>query len=97
MEFAPVASPLARLQARHEHGHVTTLLHTRWQIPGPLLDGSRDPESILAALVEEARSGRLPVTAIDGKAPDDEQLKASLKGMLDSFLEFLARAGLLLS
>ncbi len=100
----PVASPLARLQARHEHSHVTTLLHTRWQIPGPfertvlfLLDGSRDPESILAALVEEARLGRLPVTAIGGMTADDEQLEASLKGMLDSCLELLARAGLLLS
>jgi methyltransferase-like protein/protein-L-isoaspartate O-methyltransferase len=100
----PVASPLARLQARQNHSHVTTLLHTRWQIPGPLeravlslLDGSRDSASILGALVEAIRSGRLPAAVIGGEIGDDERLHAPLQLMLDSCLELFARAGLLLS
>jgi methyltransferase-like protein/2-polyprenyl-3-methyl-5-hydroxy-6-metoxy-1,4-benzoquinol methylase len=98
----PTASPLARLQARSNHSHATSLLHARWQIPGALerellalLDGSRDRACILAALVEAAQSGRLAVTDLGAEVGDEGRVRANLKARIESLLEMFARVGLL--
>ena len=82
----PVASPLARIQARSGDA-VTTLLHTSVELRDPiakrlleLLDGSRDR----AALIDEL----LPLT---------ESSRETLAPALDQNLEALARLGLLVA
>jgi len=67
----PVASPLARLQAR-ERVHLTTLRHTTirledelgWVLVG-LLDGTRDRAALLAELEARLEGGGYPALAAD--------------------------------
>ena len=62
----PVASPLARMQAKHGE-HVTNLLQQRVTLDGltrvllTLLDGSRDRDELVSALADLAASGGLHV------------------------------------
>lgn len=96
----PLASPLARHQAGQGEEHVTTLLHRRWQIPGPferelltLLDGSRDQVALVAALAQAVQSGRLPeATAGEGLAQGPG---LDVQARTDACLRLFARLGLL--
>jgi SAM-dependent methyltransferase len=93
----PIASPLARLQARrHERPLVTTLLHTHLLVEDALgrhalqlLDGTRDRAALLADLRRWVRE-QGPAAATDAAPPVDISPVA-----LEAKLRELARLGLL--
>lgn len=100
----PVASPLARLQAPRG-GTVTNLRHEPVEPNDlqrrllPLLDGTRDADALVAALLNLASDGVIGVrTRADGPAVTDRAVLAkSLRQTVDAELSTLGRAALLLA
>lgn len=95
----PIASPLARLQARRS-SQVTSLCHHTVELENtygqpllPLLDGTRDRGAIRTEMVEIIRSNDIP---LNGKLPS-EKSTAELIGEIDRELENCGRYALLLS
>ncbi len=100
----PVASPLARLQARHEEV-VTTLNHRSLCLPEVvqrglimLLDGTRDLKTLKADLVELLREGALASSDSEGKPLQDEQaIQAMVDDKLPALLAILPRMAVLMA
>jgi methyltransferase-like protein/2-polyprenyl-3-methyl-5-hydroxy-6-metoxy-1,4-benzoquinol methylase len=92
----PVASPLARLQARNS-SLLTTLRHTTVKFDDllrqlvQLLDGTRDHETLLAELTSYATS-RAPTVSADGQS---RPLPLPSREDLEGALSLLARSALL--
>jgi len=100
----PVASPLVRLQAergrtvtnlRHEPGQLNEL-HRRML---PLLDGTRDLDALVAAVVRLAQEGKIGVRVQEGgpAVTDQAVLEKTLRRAVASGLPELATSGLLLA
>jgi methyltransferase-like protein/2-polyprenyl-3-methyl-5-hydroxy-6-metoxy-1,4-benzoquinol methylase len=94
---APVASPYARLQSRAS-SRVTNLFHKTVELENtygrallPLLDGTRDRDSIRKEMTGIIRAGNLP---LGGKLPS-EKTTEDLFGEIDSELENCGRYALL--
>jgi methyltransferase-like protein/2-polyprenyl-3-methyl-5-hydroxy-6-metoxy-1,4-benzoquinol methylase len=98
----PVASPLARLQARQEPRavncrlRVVPLAEFEQQLL-PLLDGMRDRAALWDTLLEAFRQRRFNL--LHNKLPvrDEQQARPILAELLDQHLPRLARAGLLVA
>ncbi len=99
----PVASPLARLQA--EHGlRVTNLRHEPVTLSDlarrmlRLLDGTRDIDALVAAIVQMAKDGQIGVRDREGgpNVTDDMARERLLRHAVESDLPRLAQAALLL-
>lgn len=100
----PVASPLARLQARQEEV-VTTLTHRSLHLPEAvqrglvmLMDGTRDLKTLKADLVELLRTGGLAINDSDGKPPQDpEAIAAMVEEKFPALLAILPRMAILMA
>jgi methyltransferase-like protein/2-polyprenyl-3-methyl-5-hydroxy-6-metoxy-1,4-benzoquinol methylase/Fe-S-cluster containining protein len=99
----PVASPLARYQARHQTAadiHITTLTHRKVKLDDldlvilPLLDGSRDRAALVDALVNAVNEGSLTVHR-KGQPAAPDQMRVILEASLEDCLNRLARFALL--
>jgi methyltransferase-like protein/cyclopropane fatty-acyl-phospholipid synthase-like methyltransferase len=98
----PLASPLARIQARNQEDRVTTLIHTSLEVTGTLerkllqlLDGTQDRASILSALEQAVQSGEA-LLAEDGQPVSDPlRIRQFLESGLENQLEQLGRLGLI--
>jgi methyltransferase-like protein len=96
----PIASPVARFKAG-ETSQTTNLYHERVHLTaleGHLLrqlDGSHDRADLLKALVELAVAGSLPVEQDGRPVTEAGQLRDVLAGQLESNLDRLQRAALL--
>ena len=99
----PLASPLARLQARHSDV-VSTLDHRSLKFGNcihqgfvTLLDGSRDRAALRADLMHMFESGKLTLHDEGGKLVDDMQIVSkTIDEQLDRALQTFARGGLLM-
>ena len=95
---APVASPLARLDAA-ESPFVTSLAHRNVELDPAArlllgeLDGRRRNEFVPSLAASLVREGLL--TTPDGKAPPEAEARAAVAGRLDDALTSLARRALL--
>jgi methyltransferase-like protein/2-polyprenyl-3-methyl-5-hydroxy-6-metoxy-1,4-benzoquinol methylase len=100
----PVASPLARLQARQPAAgrSVTTLFHHVAELSDldlallPYLDGSRDRAALVDALSAEVANGTLKIQK-NGRSLPPESIPRILKKSLEPSLQRLARFGLLVA
>jgi hypothetical protein len=98
----PVASPLARLQARRSK-HATTLSHQALTLGDfdrqvlPLLDGSRDRPALVAALVDLIDRGVLNVPSVGKKVADSGVLHERLERAVEQALVRFARTALLIA
>ncbi|MGF1581043.1 MAG: methyltransferase regulatory domain-containing protein [Gemmataceae bacterium] len=96
----PVASPLVRLQATRDNW-VTSLRHEKVPLSPfdchmlPLLDGSRDRETVLEALVNKFQDGILSISEDEKPINNVDQGKAILGEVLDQQLPHYARVALL--
>jgi methyltransferase-like protein/SAM-dependent methyltransferase len=96
----PVASPLARLQAHSTH-RMSNLRHEVVSVTPfdrhllPLLDGTRDREALVAALLSRFEQGALNISQDDQAVTDPERARAILAEVLDHQLPCLAKAALL--
>jgi hypothetical protein len=100
----PVASPLARLQAKRTHVvtnmrndqvHLTQLVHRIL----PLLDGTREVDALVAEMVKVAMDGKMEVHEREGGPLLTERsaLEQVLRDAINCDLSALARAGLLVA
>lgn len=98
----PVASPVARWQAARQ-ARVTNLLHRAVELPDAerlllrLLDGTRDRQGVLEALVDAVASGRFRLERDGRPLSDVAETRALLATWVDPMLDGFARAGLLLA
>lgn len=98
----PLASPLARLQARSEIV-VANLLHEGVKLEPierlilPLLDGKHDLDALLPPLVRAAASGLLVVARNDKPERDEAVLRELLAPRLQPTLESIAGSALLIA
>jgi methyltransferase-like protein len=98
--------PLASVWSRHESyigTMVTNLRHERVDLDIyeihllRLLDGNHDREEILTALEENARTGEIVIQEQGQPIKDHQRLREVLSAVLDSKLQQLARAALLMA
>ena len=100
----PVASPLARWQARNGQV-VTTLSHRSLNLPEAverglitLMDGTRDLEALKADLVKLLGTGAFPVTDSEGKPIEDRQvIQEMVDEKLPPLLALLPRTAVLMA
>lgn len=98
----PLASPLARLQAQPD-GYVTTLAHRQVKLDVlnahllRHLDGSRDRPALLQVLNELAANGTVVATQNGHVITAPDTVKSVMEEQLESRLNELAQAGLLLA
>lgn len=98
----PLASPLARLQARSERV-VANLLHEGVKLEPierlvlPLLDGKHDLAALLPPIVRAAAGGLLVVSRNDKPERDEAVLRELLAPQLKPVLESIAGSALLLA
>jgi len=101
----PVASPLARLQARQQPSagkFVTTLFHQRAELSDldlailHHLDGSRDRAALVDVLLAAVADGALKIHK-NGQSLPPETIPEILKKHLDLSLQRLAKSGLLVA
>lgn len=96
----PRATGVARAQARN-HLTVTNLWHQTVELDAlervtlGLLDGERDAEALLTALLQAVRSGVLVVERASAGEPSEAALRAMLAGRLPTVLSTFATAALL--
>ena len=98
----PTASPLARWQAQHgarvtnlRHEEVTLTEFDRYLLP--LLDGTRDRETLAAELRVVVDAGKLNVAQHGVPVRDEERLREILRTAVGEQLPRIATAALLLS
>ena len=99
----PLASPLARCQARQSYV-VSTLHHRSLKLGSPiqrglisLLDGSRDRSALRRELLEIFESGKLDLLDKDGKPVRDMgAVSKAIDAELEEFLQQAARTALLM-
>jgi methyltransferase-like protein len=95
----PVASPVARLNAA-TRGPVTNVRHERVRLNEvsyylmPYLDGSRDRAALLKVMEKWEAQGH-PEEKQEGQPAEDEGQESTPAGLLDSMLQQLANAALL--
>ena len=98
----PAAGPVVRLLAQRGPD-ITNLRHEPLKVEGfnqrllPYLDGSRDRPALLKTLAELAAAGELEIEADGRPVTDMTQVKRILPEMLESSLESLAGAALLVA
>ena len=102
----PVASPVARLQAKQETHDtvVTTMRHAMIRVEGSLerhllmlLDGTRDRAALLNELAGLVKSGAVTMGQDGASVPDREKALQILSQGLEPNLEKLARLALLVA
>jgi hypothetical protein len=99
----PLASPLARWQAR-QRDVVSTLHHRSLKLSGPiqrgilaLLDGSRDRTALRADLLQVFASGTLDLLDADGKVVSDMSIVSkAIDDELEECLQTAARTAVLM-
>jgi SAM-dependent methyltransferase len=97
----PIACPLARGDAARGAPATVNLRHERVGIDAlarfvlPLLDGSRDADTITAAIVEAGRDGRLAFNRNGAPVVDDGERSRIARENVAAMLPALARAALL--
>ncbi len=97
----PLASPLARIQARTSH-QVTTLRHETATIGPlerkllPLLDGQHDKAQLHAALTAMVAEGELVLEKDGQPVGNDQGLSAMIGDAIDKQLDHFGRSGLLM-
>ncbi len=99
----PLASPVARLQARMESAQITSLMHYSVAL-GPferlllqLLDGSRDRATLLEELVALAGKEVFTIEREGQPLRDPTLLRLALSGTLETTLQRFAQGALLVS
>jgi methyltransferase-like protein len=98
----PLASPLARLQAKSST-EVTSLRHHTVEVNGldrailELLDGTRDRQKLVAELIGLAIQGVLNIEADGAPLRDEAKLRQIFEGALPPSLKRLGELGLLLA
>jgi methyltransferase-like protein/SAM-dependent methyltransferase len=99
----PIASPLARLQARRGSATVTNLRHETVTLADAerellaLLDGTRDRAALADALVDLISRGVFAATRKDQPITDPAELRRVMKNAPDQIVQRLAGSALLIS
>jgi methyltransferase-like protein len=97
----PIACPLARADAARGEPAVVNLRHERVGLDAlarfvlPLLDGSRDADTISAAIADAGRDGRLSFSRNGVPVVDAAERLQVARENLDALLRALARTALL--